>query len=195
MPTAEEVRARLPELLSPKRIDHVQMTVDLARMLARIHGVDLDRAELTALLHDIAAGYSNDVLLAMAEDLGVPISVTEARIPRLLHGKVGAEMLRREWGITDDEMLDAVRYHITGHPHMSVLAKVIFVADKLEPNRDRHYGGLDPIREIARRSLDEAMLKLYAWRMDELVSSGQALDENLVASRNRLIEYSVGGFR
>lgn len=123
---------------------------------------------------------------------GVDVSLTEARVPKLLHGKIGAEVLRREWGITDDELLDAVRDHITGGVRMSPLAKVLFVTDKLEPERDRHFGGLDPIRQLAMVNLEAAMLKLYAWRMDQLLGAGKPVDNALVTARNQLIERMLG---
>lgn len=190
--TPASVREELERVLSPDTLEHTVQSAELARTLAIAHGVDPDRAELAALLHDIADQYSDRELLVLAERYDIPVNLTEARVPKLLHGKVGAEILRREWGITDDEVLDAIRDHITGGTVMSPLAKVVFVADKLEPGRDRHYGGLDPIREIAALDLDEAMLRLYAWRMNEMVRAGRPIDDKLVASRNRLIERMLG---
>lgn len=189
------VRERLRRELMPEAFAHSCRTAELARRLAAAHGVDPDRAELAALLHDISDRSSDVDLLGLAERYSIPVSLTEARVPRLLHGKVGAEILRREWEITDEELLDAVRDHVTGGVRMSRLAKVIFVADKLEPERDRYYGGLDPIREIAMADLDEALLRLYAWRMDELVRTGRPVDEKMVAARNRLIEQTLAARR
>lgn len=186
-----DVRDRLARELPPDTLTHVDETALLARKLAAIHGVDRDRAELAALLHDIADRYSDVELLILAERYGLEVSLTEARVPKLLHGKVGAEILRREWGITDEELLDAVRDHTTASVRMSPLAKVVFVADKLEPGRDSHYHDLDPIRELAFTDLDAALLRLYAWRMDELVKAGRPIDNGLVAARNRLIEYTL----
>jgi predicted HD superfamily hydrolase involved in NAD metabolism len=186
-----DVRARLQQELPPGALEHVDRTAHLARKLAAVHGIDRDRAELAALLHDIADRYSDVELLILAERYEIPVSLTEARVPKLLHGKIGAEILRRDWGITDEELLDAIAEHITGGVRMSPLAKVVFVADKLEPGRDRHYGGLDPIRELAMVDLDAALLRLYAWRMDELVKAGRPIDGGLVAARNRLIERTL----
>jgi predicted HD superfamily hydrolase involved in NAD metabolism len=186
-----DVRERLHKELPPGVLEHVDRTAHLARKLAAVHGVDRDQAELAALLHDIGDRYSDVELLILAERFELPISLTEARVPKLLHGKIAAEILRREWGITDEELLDAIAEHITGGVRMSPLAKVLFVADKLEPGRDRHYHGLDPIRELAMVDLDAALLRLYAWRMDELVRGGQPIDSGLVAARNRLIDRSL----
>ena len=73
---------------------------------------------------------------------------------------------------------------------MGMLAKVVFVADKLEPDRDRFYGGLDSVRETAREDLDQAILKLYAWRMSQLLLHGAPVHEDLAEARNALIEHT-----
>jgi predicted HD superfamily hydrolase involved in NAD metabolism len=182
-----EVRERIREEIEPDTFAHAERTAVLARQLAEAHGVDPDRAELAALVHDIADRYSERELITLAQRYGLPINLTEARVPKLLHARVGAEILR-EAGVTDEELLDAIRDHITGGPRMSPLSKVLFVADKLEPHRDRYYGGLDQVREIAMVDLDEAIMRLYAWRMDQLISQGRPVDDKLVASRNRLID-------
>jgi predicted HD superfamily hydrolase involved in NAD metabolism len=143
------------------------------------------------LLHDVGDQYSDKQLLSLAERYRIPIDLTEARIPRLLHAAVGAEVLRHDWGVTDDELLDAIDVHVTGSSIMSPLAKVLFLADKLEPDRDRHYGGLDPIRALARLDLDAAVLKLYAWRVSELVTDGRPVDDRLIRARNALIERTL----
>lgn len=182
-----EIRERVREEIEPDAFAHSERTAVLARQLAEAHGVEPDRAELAALVHDIADRYSERELITLAQRYGLPVNLTEARVPKLLHAPVGAEILR-EAGVTDEELLDAVRDHITGGPRMSPLSKVLFVADKLEPHRDRHYGGLDEAREIAMVDLDEAIMRLYAWRMDRLISEGQPVDDKLVTSRNRLID-------
>jgi predicted HD superfamily hydrolase involved in NAD metabolism len=189
--TCSLVRERLERDLPSETLAHASRCADLARLLASAHGVDPDRAELAALLHDIADAYSDVELLILAERYDIRVSLTEARVPRLLHGKVAAEILRREWGITDEELLDAVGEHTTGGVRMSPLAKVTFIADKLEQKRDRHNGGPDPIREMAMIDLDQAVLKLYAWRINELVRAGRPIDDSLVAARNRLIENTL----
>jgi predicted HD superfamily hydrolase involved in NAD metabolism len=183
-----DIEDRIAQELPSDTVGHVQRTAVVARELALIHGEDPERAELVALLHDIADGYSDIELLILAERYDIPVSLTEARVPKLLHGPVGAEILRREFGIADEELLDAVRDHIGGGPHMGRLAKILFVADKIEPQRDQHYHGLDLIRKLAREDLDQAMLKLYAWRIDDLVDRGRPVHERLVAARNLLLE-------
>jgi predicted HD superfamily hydrolase involved in NAD metabolism len=195
LPALDSVRNRLRAEMEPETLAHAERSAELAVRLAKQHGVDPERAELAALIHDVADHFSARELLILTERYGLDVSLTEARVPQLLHGKVGAEILRRDWGISDEELLDAVRYHITGGVRMTPLAKVVFVADKLEPARDRHYGGLDSIRELAMVNLDAAMLKLYAWRLDQLMGAGQPIDNTLVAARNQLIERMLGSDR
>lgn len=190
--TTADLKTQIETQLDAETRGHVQRTAVVARELAVAHGEDPERAELAAIVHDIADHYSDVELLVLAERYDIPISLTEARIPKLLHAPVGAEILRHDYGVRDEELLDAVRDHISGSPHMGKLAKILFVADKLEPYRDRHYHGLDPVRTIAREDLDQAMLKLYAWRIDELVGAGRPVHERLIASRNLLLAYNQG---
>jgi predicted HD superfamily hydrolase involved in NAD metabolism len=185
---AGAVSGVMREIVAPATLAHQQRTAAVARELAAIHGVDPDHAELAALLHDIADHYSDAELLALARRYGIPVSATAARVPKLLHGAVGAEILRCEYGVRDVELLDAVRDHITGGPRMGPLAKVLFVADKIEPGRDWHYHGLDSVRELARVSLDEAIAKLAAWRIAELGQAGRPVDERLVTRHNLQFE-------
>ncbi len=190
-----EILTRLNYEIPEGVTNHSLRTAELARELAEIHGVDPDRAQIAALVHDVADVYSDRELLSLAEEFDLPVTLTEARVPKLLHAAVGAEVLHRDWGIDDDEILDAVRDHVTGGVRMSPLAKVLFVADKLEPERDHYYGGLNPIRELAKISLDQAILRLYAWRMGSLVSAEQPVDHRLVDARNRLIDHSLASRR
>jgi predicted HD superfamily hydrolase involved in NAD metabolism len=184
----QAIRDRIEHELEPDLLTHVRETAALARHLAEIHGIAPERAELAALVHDIADRYSEHELLALAEKYEIEVSLTEARVPKLLHGPVGAEIVRREWHIDDEEILDAIRYHISGYRFMSKLAKVLFAADKLEPGRDRHYGGLNGIRELAELDLDAALLRLYAWRVNELVDADRPIHEHLITARNLLLE-------
>lgn len=194
-PVLIEARARLSQDVSAATLGHSLRVARLARALAVIHGVDPDRAELAALVHDVAEDLTDVELLVLAEEYGIPISLTEARVPKLLHAPVGAELLRREWHIDDEEILDAIRDHITGGVRMTPLAKILFLADKLEPARDRHYGGLAGVRSLATTDLDQAVLQLYAWRMGQLVANERPVDERLVSARNRLIEQTLASRR
>ena len=144
-----DIEERLARTLQPETLAHVHRVAHLARALAERHGVDPDRVELAALLHEVAAPYTERELLRLAEYFELRLDMTEVRVPELLHGKIGAEILRQEWGITDHELLAAVRNHVAGADHMGVVEKIIFLSDKLEPDRDKFYHDLDPVRILA----------------------------------------------
>ena len=139
------------ERLSAKRYGHTLRVAETAESLARAHGVDPERARLAALLHDAARERSPEEFLGLAEDLGVGVGEPERESPKLLHGPVAAELARRELGVEDGEVLEAIREHTTGRPGMGPLSLVLYVADKIEPARD--YPSVENLRRLARRDL------------------------------------------
>jgi predicted HD superfamily hydrolase involved in NAD metabolism len=139
------------ERLSAKRYGHTLRVANAAEDLARAHGLDPDRAHLAGLLHDTAREVSSDEYLELAGRWGLPFGGPERESPKLLHGPVAAELARRELGVQDAEVLDAVREHTTGRPGMGPLSLVLFVADKIEPARD--YPSVGRLRLLAREDL------------------------------------------
>ena len=137
--------------LSPKRHGHTRRVADTAEDLARTHGLDPYRARLAALLHDAARERGAEEFLDRAGDWGIPVGQPERESPKLLHGPVAAELARRELGVEDGEVLDAVREHTTGRPNMAPLSLLLFVADKIEPARD--YPSVGRIRRLADKDL------------------------------------------
>jgi predicted HD superfamily hydrolase involved in NAD metabolism len=142
------------ERLSEKRYGHTVRVADTVEDLARIHGLDPARARLAALLHDAARETEPEEFLRLAEEWGVPVGELERQAPKLLHAPVAAELARRELGVEDEEVLEAIRVHTVGRAGMGTLALVLYVADKIEPARD--YPSVGRIRELARRNLREA---------------------------------------
>ncbi len=152
-PTADaDVFAR--ERLSAKRYGHTLRVAETAEDLARAHGLDPARARLAALLHDAARETPSVEFLGLAEDLGLSVGGPERESPKLLHGPVAAELARRELGVEDGEVLEAIRAHTTGRPGMGPLSLVLYVADKIEPARD--YPSVENLRRLARRDLRAA---------------------------------------
>ena len=139
------------ERLSAKRYGHTLRVADTAEYLARAHGLDPGRARLAALLHDTARELSPEQFLGLAGDLNLPVGEPERENPKLLHGPAAAELARRELGVGDREVLDAVREHTTGRPGMGPLSLVLYVADKIEPARD--YPSVEDLRRLAGEDL------------------------------------------
>ncbi|MDQ3639756.1 MAG: bis(5'-nucleosyl)-tetraphosphatase (symmetrical) YqeK [Actinomycetota bacterium] len=140
--------------LSDKRYAHTLRVAETAERLAKLHGLDSERARLAGLLHDTAREVGKEELLRVAEEDGLPVGDFERERPILLHGPVAAELAREDLGMEDGEVLDAVRAHTTGDPGMGPLALALFVADKIEPGREQP--GVEDLRELARVSLHRA---------------------------------------
>jgi predicted HD superfamily hydrolase involved in NAD metabolism len=140
--------------LSERRYGHTLRVADTAGDLARVHSLDEDRARLAALLHDAARETGPEEFLRLAEQWDLPVGEPEQQSPKLLHGPVAAELGRRELGIEDEEVLEAVRAHTTGKPGMGPLALVLYVADKIEPARE--YPSVERLRGLARDDLHMA---------------------------------------
>ena len=137
--------------LSDKRYAHALRVADSAERLAELHDLDPRKARLAALLHDAARETDKDELLRVAGEESIAVSEFEYERPVLLHGPVAAELARRELGIEDEEVLEAVRAHTTGEPGMGPLALALYVADKIEPDRDQP--GVEDLRELALEDL------------------------------------------
>jgi predicted HD superfamily hydrolase involved in NAD metabolism len=152
-----EAQAFARSRLSDARYEHTLRVADTAEGLARAHNLDADRARLAALVHDSAREIGPDEFLRLADDWNLPVGDPEQQSPKLLHGPVAAEMARRELGIEDGEVLEAVSAHTTGRPGMGPLALVLYVADKIEPARD--YPSVGRLRDLARYDLHTAALE------------------------------------
>jgi len=140
--------------LSERRYGHTLRVADTAGDLARVHGLDEDQARLAALLHDAARETGPEEFLRLAGEWGLSVGEPERQSPKLLHGPVAAELARRELGIEDEEVLEAVRAHTTGKPFMGPLALALYVADKIEPARE--YPSVARLRALAREDLHAA---------------------------------------
>jgi predicted HD superfamily hydrolase involved in NAD metabolism len=150
----ENAEAFARSRLSGGRFGHTLRVADTAADLARLHGLDGDRARLSALIHDAARETGPEEFLRLAQEWDLPVGEPERQNPKLLHGPVAAELARREIGVEDEEILEAVRAHTTGKPRMGPLALVLYVADKIEPARD--YPSVERLRGLAREDLHAA---------------------------------------
>ena len=175
--------ARLPRGLA----EHIEGTVGEARRLAVLHHADEERAALAAWGHDIARALSPSELLAEARRLGLAIDPVEEQAPILLHGPIGAVILSRDYGIDDPDVLAATRYHTTARPAMSMLEKVVFLADKIEPGKVRAEPALAKVRQLADRNLDAAILECLNQHSLKANRRGWPLHPNTVAARNELV--------
>jgi len=179
-----EAVSRLPRDLA----EHVERVVAEAdRLAAGFTGLDRERVELAAWGHDIARALSPQELLAGARRFGLEVSAVEEEALILLHGPVGAEILRREYGIEDAEVLAAARFHSTGRVGMSLLEKVIFVADKVEPSKVQAKPALARVRELAHHDLDAAILEYLGQMLETARQEGWPVHPDALAARKELL--------
>ncbi len=151
----EAAESFVRERLSEGRYGHTLRVADTAEDLARTHGLDPDRARLAALLHDAAREIGEpERFLGLAREFDLPVGEPERQSPKLLHGAVAAELARRELGVEDNEILEAMRVHTVGRPGMGPLALVLYVSDKIEPARD--YPSVGRLRALSREDLRAA---------------------------------------
>lgn len=150
----ERAEAFARSRLSKERYEHTLRVTDTAEDLALAHDLDADMARLAALLHDAAREMDPEVFLNLANKWRLQVEDPERQSPKLLHGPVAAELARREFGMDNEEVLQAVRAHTTGRPGMGPLALVLYVADKIEPARD--YPSVGRLRKLAGEDLNEA---------------------------------------
>lgn len=171
----EKLREYMQLVLSETRYRHVLGVEDVCYDLALIHGEDTQKASVAGILHDCAKRLSDEDLLKECEKYNIPISETESKQPYLLHAKVGALYAREKYGVSDDDILNAIIYHTTGRPAMSKLEKIVYIADYIEPNR-KPIPMLDKARTLAYEDLDEAIICISKSTLDYLSEKGLIID-------------------
>ena len=175
--------ARLPRGLA----EHIEGVVAESRRLALLHGADEERAALAAWGHDIARALSSAELLPEARRLGLPVDPVEEQSPILLHGPIGAAILSRDYAIDDAEVLAVARYHTTGRAGMSILEKVVFVADKVEASKLQAEPHLATVKKLAEHDLDAAILEYLNQHLLEASRRAWPLHPQTVVARNELL--------
>ena len=175
----------LRERLNPDRYTHSLNVADSAKALALRYGADADKAYTAGLLHDVMKNAPEEEQLLLFRAAGVTLTPLEAANKTLWHSMGAPCFLRLKLGITDDDMLNAVRYHTTGRAGMSTLEKIIFVADYI--SAERTYNGVDVMRELADRSLEDAMLYALQFTLTKLSSQRRCIHPDCLFCYNDIL--------
>ena len=190
MADVNKIKKALKKELDKERFEHTLGVMYTAQCLAMAHGVDIEQAQLAGLLHDSAKSIPNDQKLSMCQENGIPVNSCEKENPSLLHAKLGAFVARKEYDITDEAVLHAIAVHTTGEPDMSALDKIIFIADYIEPLRNKAEH-LTEIRRTAFHHLNESLCMILR---DTIAYLGKNKNADSIDPMTReTYEFYVGG--
>ncbi|MBQ3792694.1 MAG: bis(5'-nucleosyl)-tetraphosphatase (symmetrical) YqeK [Lachnospiraceae bacterium] len=170
-----KIRKKLKDELDPKRYEHTLGVASTAVCLAMVYDEDLDKATTAGLLHDCAKCLTNEERIKICKKNQIEITEAEYENPFLLHAKVGSYLAEKEYEVTDEDVLMAIRSHTTGRPGMSTLEKIIYVADYIEPNRN-HSGRLPELRKLAFQDLDKALIQILKDTLGYLDTTDAKID-------------------
>lgn len=189
--TVEELRPIAMSYLKPKRMPHVLGTAEEAARLARRYGADETQARVAGLLHDCTKKLDMAEQLALCGQYGIVLDPLEQKALKLLHAKTGAAIARHVYGV-DDAVYQAILYHTTGRAGMSLLEKILYLADYIEPSREF---ANDPdvvrLRETVYEDLDRGLLLGLTMTIDEMVGMGNPVHHDTLDARDDLIEKGV----
>lgn len=171
-----EIRKHLKKKLDPLRYEHTLGVEFTCQALAMRYGYDLRKAGLAGLLHDCAKYFDDEMMVKKCQKYQIPITPSEYKDPSLLHAKLGAYLAKEKYQIADDDILTAIACHTTGKTDMSLLDKILYVADYIEPGRYKAEG-LPEMRRLAFIDLDAACLTIMERIIQYLQKTADNIDE------------------
>jgi len=183
----EQVLAWLADNVPPKRIKHILGVEQMAVDLATHYQINLEKAALAGLMHDLAKYFKPQKLLKMAQIAGVEIDPISAATPHLLHADVSAIVARDTFKVTDTEVLDAIANHTLGRPGMNELSCIVFLADTLESGRG-NTPELEHLRKICYQNLDKALFQTCDYSLKFLLETHCLIHPRTIATRNWFLQ-------
>lgn len=172
------------EQMPAKRWKHTLGVMETSVLLAEQYGADPERAETAAILHDVAKYWPVERMkeIIVQNHLNVELLAYDTS---MWHSEVGAYVAEKDYGITDPDIINAIRYHTSGRVDMSLLEKIVCLADYMEPGRD--FPGVDKIRELAKESLEEALLSGFDSTISFLIEKRRVVFPLTMLARNDLV--------
>ncbi len=172
----EEIASYIEANFSDKRKRHTEGVISTAKALAERYAASVEKAEIAAMFHDMFRGTDISQLNYYVKNLGLKEKYLDNA--NLAHSKVAAAVMARDFHIYDEEILNAVSFHTTGRAGMSLLEKIIYIADAIEPSRE--YKGVEDIREEAFRDIDRACLMSLENTITFVREQGKFLDSDTI---------------
>lgn len=183
--TFAEYEQEVKKHLTEKRFYHSQCVARCAAELAERFGADVEKARLAGILHDIMKDTDAEEQLKIMQQFGIMLTQAQQGSPKLWHAPSGAAYIRYILGVDDPEVVDAVACHTGGKSGMGLLDKVLFVADYISADRD--YPGVERMRELAKSSLEEAIVEGIAFTVQEKTGERVPLDPQSICAYNEAL--------
>lgn len=180
----EKIQTDLKSILSEKRYIHSLGTMKKAKELAVIYGEDEEKAAFAGLIHDIAKEMSKEEILEYVKKHNIKMDEIEEKQLGLMHAKLGASIAKERYNV-DEKIEKAILYHTTGNVKMDRFAKIIYLADKLEENRN--YEGIEELREIAKKDLNQAILIIIDFVLEKSIKLKRQIHPDTIELRNYII--------
>ncbi|NLX63632.1 MAG: HD domain-containing protein [Clostridiaceae bacterium] len=172
----------LKKELDPYRFNHSMNVMETAEALAKHYGADVSKARLAGILHDCGKNYKGEEAIEYVKKIGYEADEIEILQPKLLHGIIGKHLAEEVYGVTDEEVLGAIRWHTTGKSGMNLLEKIIYVADYIEPLRS--FEGIDTMRKMAFEDLERCIVYCSESTIKFILKKGAFLHKNTIDTRN-----------
>ena len=186
MELIEKIKQDLKQNLSEKRYIHSIGVMEMSEELAKIYNVDVETAKIAGLLHDIAKEMPKEEMLKYVKENNIEITEVESINVGILHGKIGADLAKKKYNVSE-QIQKAIEYHTTTHPDMDTLAKIVYVADKIELNRKSDKFDVEIERKIAKENLDKALLLILDNTTKYLIENNRLLVLESIETRNKLL--------
>ncbi|NLP14827.1 MAG: HD domain-containing protein [Clostridium sp.] len=187
--TVQEMKKKLEETLSSKRFKHSVRVMDTAVELAKKYREDKEKAAIAGILHDCARHIEGQEVFELCKRYGIEVNYITGLQPQLLHGPLGAALAKDVYGVEDEDVTEAIGCHTTGRENMTLLDKIIFIADYIEPGRK--FYGVDEVRELAYKDLDKAVLLSLENTIRHILNKGVLIHPNTINARNYIIKESM----
>jgi len=184
----DKIKSYLIKNIGEKRFLHSVRVMNTAENLASIYGCDIEKASVAGLLHDCGKLIDKSLFIKLCEDYNITnVDIEIENNISILHGAIGAEIAYKVFDINDKDILDSIKYHTTGKPNMSILEKIIYIADYIEP--ERKFDGVEYIRELVLNDIDRALLYAMDNTIKYVIDNGYILHCDTILARNYLISH------
>ena len=185
-----EIKEKLKIMLPEKRLIHSLNVVKESIKLSKIYNLNTGKCEIAALLHDCAKYLTKEQVNYYVEKYNIELDNMEKEDIALSHSIIGSYIVKYEFNINDEEILNGIRYHTTGRENMSLFEKIIFIADLIEEKRD--FPGVNELREKTySKKLDEALLISFNNTIKYVIDSDKLIHPRTIEARNYILKNKI----